>query len=102
MIFNPDPSKQPQEVLFSCKIQKTCHPSIYFNVKSVRQVHYQKHLRMILDTKLDFQEHLKNALSKVDKTIGPLRKLQDILPRGPLLTKCKSFIKHHLDYSDVI
>ena len=33
--FNPDPSKQAQEVIFSHKIQKTCHPSIYFNNKSV-------------------------------------------------------------------
>ena len=31
MSFNPDPSKQAQEVTFSRKIQKTCHPSIYFN-----------------------------------------------------------------------
>ena len=28
MSFNPDPSKQPKEVIFSRKIQKTCHLSI--------------------------------------------------------------------------
>ena len=33
--------------------------SIYFNNKSVKQVPSQKHLEMILDTKLNFQEHLK-------------------------------------------
>ena len=31
MNFNPDPSKQAQEVTFSRKILKTCHPFIYFN-----------------------------------------------------------------------
>ena len=36
MSFNPDPSKQAQEVIFSRKIQKTYHPSIYFNNKSVK------------------------------------------------------------------
>ena len=36
MSFNPDPSKQTQEVIFSCKIQKTFHPSIYYNNKSVK------------------------------------------------------------------
>ena len=86
MSFNPDPSKQAQEFIFSCKIQKTCHPSIYFSNKSVKQVPSQKHLGMILDTKLNFQEHLKNVLNKVNKTIGLLRKLQNILPCGPLLT----------------
>ena len=33
MSFNPDPRKQAQEVIFSYKIQKTCHLSIYFNDK---------------------------------------------------------------------
>ena len=32
---------------------------------------------MILDTKLNFQEHIKNIQTKVNKTIGLLRKLQN-------------------------
>ena len=68
MSFNPDPSKQAQEVIFSRKIQKSCHPSIYFNKKSVKQVPSQKHLGLILDNRLNFQEHLKNILNKVNKT----------------------------------
>ena len=38
---------------------------------------------MILDTKLSFQERLKNILNKVNKIIGILLKLQNILPHGP-------------------
>ena len=57
---------------------------------------------IILDTKLDFQEHLKDKLSKISKTIGLLRKLQKILTRAPLLTIYKSFIRPHLDYGDII
>ena len=57
---------------------------------------------MILDNKLNFQKHLKNILNKVNKTIGLLRKLQNISPRGPLLTIYKWFIRPHLDYCDVI
>ena len=57
---------------------------------------------MILDTKLDFQEHLKDNLSKISKTIGLLRKLQKILTRAPLLTIYKSSIRPHLDYGDII
>ena len=102
MSFNPDPSKQTQEVIFSRKIQKTCHLSIYFNNKSVKQVRSQKHLGLILDNKLDFQEHFKNILNKVNKTIGLLQKLQNILPREPLLTIYKLFVRPHLDYGDVI
>ena len=62
----------------------------------------QKHLGMILDVKLDFQGHLKSIYSKINKTIGLLRKLNNNLPRLPLLTIYKSFIRPHLNYGDVI
>ena len=62
----------------------------------------RKHLGMFLDTKLDFQEHLKSTFSKVNKTIGLLRKLHHKLPRFALLTIYKSFIRPHLDYGDMI
>ena len=41
-------------------------------------------------------------LNKVNKTIGLLRKLQNILPTSALLTIYKTFIRSHLDYSDII
>ena len=86
MSFDLDPSEQAQDVTFYHKIQKTYDPSIYFHTKSVKQVPSQKDLPMIIDIKLNFQEHFKNKLNKVNKTIGLLQKLQNILPRGPLLT----------------
>ena len=102
MIFNPAPSKQAEEFVFFCEVQNTYHPSNYFNKTSVKQVPSQKYLGTILHTKLNFQEHLKNILNKVNKTIRLLRKLPTILPRGPLLTICKSFIRPDLGYGDVI
>ena len=41
-------------------------------------------------------------LNKVNKTIGLLRKLHNILPRSALLIIYKSFIEPHLDYGDII
>ena len=68
----------------------------------MKQVPSQKHLKLLLDNKLNFQEHLKNILNKVNKTIGLLRKPQNILPREPLLTIYKLFVRPHLDYGNVI
>ena len=62
----------------------------------------KKHLGMYLDAKVNFHEHLNNVLSKVNKTIGLLRKLQAFLPRQSLVTVYKSFIRLHLDYGDII
>ena len=86
MRFNPDPKKQAQEVIFSRKINKIDHPLLYFNENLVKSSSTQKHLAMILDTKLDFSLHLKNVQNKVNKTIGLLRKLQYTLPRTSLIT----------------
>ena len=62
------------------------HNQLYFNHNSIKQIPSQKHPGMYLDTKLNFQEHLNNVLSKVKQTIGLLRKLQVLLPPQALVT----------------
>ena len=102
MSFNPDPSKQAQEVIFSRKLQKSTHPTLSFNKNAVTQSVTQKHLGMLFDTKLEFQGHLKSIINKINKTIGLLCKLHNTLPRLPLLTIYKSFLRPQLDYGDII
>ena len=102
MSSNPDPNKQAEEVIFSRKLKKFCHPSLRFNNNNVSQVSSQKHLGLTLDNRLTFDEHLTNVSNKISKTIGLLRKLQNILPRPALLTIYKCFIRPHLDYGDII
>ena len=41
--FNPDPSKQAQEINFSRKFQKSTHPTLSFNNNAVTQSLTQKH-----------------------------------------------------------
>ena len=102
MSFNPDITKQAQEVLFSRKTSKTIHPDLTFNNSVVQKASSQKHLGLILDQKLTFNQHLKEKFSKATKGIGVLRKLSHYLPRSSLVTIYKSFIRPHLDYGDVI
>ena len=52
--------------------------------------------------KLNFSEHIKSITKKISKTMGPLRKFQQILPRLTLLTTYKTFIRSRLDYVDII
>ena len=54
-----------------------------------------------MDSKPDFQEHLKDKLRKMRKTIGLLKKLLKIWTRPPLLRVYKSFIRRHLNYDDI-
>ena len=57
---------------------------------------------MILDSKLSHENDLQSVFSRVNKTIGLLRKFQPSLPRKSLVTICKSFISPHLNYGDVV
>ena len=84
MIFNPDLSKQAQEVIFSRKIKKLLHRNLLFN--NIPLSLFQKHLGLTLDIKLNFSEHVKSITRKISKTMGLLRKFQQILPRSSLLT----------------
>ena len=102
MNFNPDPTKQAQQLIFSHKMQTTNHPPLFFDENLVPQTSLQKHLGMFLDSKLNFSGHLKTIFQKTNNTIGLLRKLQTLLPRAPLITTYKSFIRSHLDYGDMI
>ena len=49
---------------------------------------------------MDFREHLQNMFKKINKTISLLHKLQNNLPRAPLVTIYKLFVRSHLDYGD--
>ena len=90
MNFNPDPAKQAHDVIFSRKAKEIYHPPLVFNNTSVSQSSSQKHLGVILDSKLIFDEHLKMVSLKISKTIGLLRKLHNLLPRSALNIKLLS------------
>ena len=98
MSFNPDTSKQVQEIIFSRKTKKILHPLLRFNNSIVLQTPYQKHLGIFLNAWLIFEEHLKVITTKVDKTIALLQKLQKALPKSVLMTMYKAFVRLHLDY----
>ena len=61
MLFNPDPNKQAVEILFSKKHEKDNYQPMNFNGDNVQTAISQKHLGLVLDSKLDFNEHNKQS-----------------------------------------
>ena len=61
MSFNLDPTKQAQEIIFSWKTSQRNHLGIMFNNSIVNSTSIHKHLGMIFDSKLSFNEHLKSG-----------------------------------------
>ena len=102
MSFNPDITKQAQEIIFSRKKNNTSHPSLYFNNIPTQRKSVQKHLGLFLDEKLSFLEHTDEKIKKATVGVNLMGKLNLLLPRSSLLTVYKCFIRPHLDYGDAI
>ena len=103
MLFNPDPNKQAVEILFSKKQHdKDNYPPLNFNGDNVQTAISQEHLGLVLDSKLDFNEHISNKINKCNKIIVIMKKLSLFLLRKILQTIYKSFVRPNLDDADII
>jgi len=100
--FNPDPKKQANEVLFSCKKNTQEHPPIYFNGSEVTKVKKQIHLGFTLEPSLSFKEHISEKIKKAKRNIGLIKHISSFLPLDTLTQIYKTIVRPHLDYCDVI
>ena len=64
-----------------------------FNGNTVQKSANQKHLDLILDEKLTFNDHTISKLTIVNKLTSTLRKLYHYMPRDSLVTIYNSFIR---------
>ena len=68
MLFNPDPIKPAQEVLFLRKKQVQTHPVLIINKIQFERLPYQKHLGNILDEDTILSNILITLFRKLIKT----------------------------------
>ena len=102
MLFNRNPNKQAVGILFSKKREKDNYPPLTFNRDNVQTAINQKHLGLVLDPKLEFNEHISNKTNKCNKIIGTMKKLSLFLSWKTLLTIYKSFVRSNIDHADII
>ena len=81
MKFNAD---KTEEVVFSCKRNKPVHPALKLGSSDISAKIAHKHLGMILDSKLDFQSHVREAIVKARRGIGMIRFLSRYVSREVL------------------
>ena len=102
MAFNPDPTKQAVELIFSQKKTKPCHPPLSFNGAQVQLTDNHKHLGLSLDSKLTFENHINEKIDIARKGIGIINYLSNFSPIKTLDQIYKMFVRPHLDYCDII
>ena len=102
MSFNPDPSKQAEEIIFSHKRKTPDHPPIYFNNIEVKRVHDHNCLGLFLDSKLMFTKHINGIITNACKGIGVIKHLAPYLPLQSCDQIYKMYVRPHLDYCDIL
>ena len=101
MVFNPDPTKPAEAIIFTNR-NSTSYETVSNADVDVQPVDFHKHLGFVLDSKMNYSNHLDEKVNKANQGIGVIRRLYHYLPRNALLQIYKSYIRPHLDYCDVI
>ena len=102
MQFNPDINKQAIQVIFSQRKDAVIHLSVFFNGSEVAVKMEHKHISMILNSKLNFESHIREAVIKARRCIGVIRYLSSYLSRDVLDQIYKFYVRPHLYYDDII
>ena len=97
--FNPS---KTESLLFSRKLFKPLHPTLYMNQQDIITVESHKHLGLTFTNDLSWHEHLNNIKTKAWHRINVMRKLKFQLSRKSLQIIYFSFIKPLLEYADVV
>ena len=72
--------------------------NIRINGELVPEKESAKYLGIILDNRLSWESHIKQAKMKLQRGLGIMRKLKPFVPNKTLKTAFYSFIIPHVDY----
>ena len=89
------------KVIFSKRNIKPLLLSIVLNNVPLVQSSYENYLGVDIDEKLNFAYHVKEQLTKVNKSIAVIKQLRTKLPVSALLTIYQYFIRLHAGYEDI-
>ena len=99
MEFNTDKS---EEIILSTKRKQPFHPPIELGNQAIVRWNKHKHLGVILDSRLNFQSQVIEAVIKAKRGIGLIKCLSKYVSRDVSDQVYKLYVRPHLDYGDII
>ena len=99
LLLNPS---KTESLLFSRKLFKPLHPTLYMNQQDIITVESHKHLGLTFTNDLSWHERLNNIKSKAWYRLNVMRKLKFQLYRKSLQIFNFSFIRPLLEFADVL
>ena len=70
--------------------------------KEIEQVHEEKDLGVIVDSKLKFQTHIASATKKANRVLGLIRRTFTNMDKQTFLCLFKSLVRPHLEYGSAV
>ena len=99
MQFNAD---KTEEVIFSTKRDRPLHDPLTLGTDDIDRKMEHKHIGIVLDSKLSFQSHIREAILKARRGIGIIKYISKYVSRNVLDQVYKLYVRPHLDYGDII
>jgi len=93
--FNPT---KTEYIVFSKKLIKPDYPDLYLNGEKLQQVNTHKQLGVTFNSKMTFDDHIRENCKKAMNRITAIKRLQAKLPRKTKLTIYISFIRPVLEF----
>ena len=89
-------------MLFSNKQKKSKFDPLYINGFQIKQSDDTKHLRVTLDSQLDFKVHIEEKLAKARSGLGLMKQLKKWVSHEVLENIYKLYTRPNFDYADII
>ena len=83
------------------KHNNVSHQPLSFNNNKIQYGPSQKHLGLVLDSKVDFNQQIDDKINRCNKITRIMKRLSMTLFKKILLTIYKSFVRPLLDYVDI-
>ena len=96
--YNPE---KTESLLFTRKINRVIHPTLYLSDVPIKEVSAHKHLGLYFSERCDWQAHIDYIQEKAWCRINFLRQLKFTLDRKSLEKVYFTFIRSLLEYADV-
>ena len=89
-------------MIISRQRNRSNHPDLFLNGKTLSEVDYHTHLGVTICNTLSWSVHINKAIAKADRRLNIIRRCQKILPRSCKEMLYKTTIRPVLDYGDII
>lgn len=96
-------ASKSRDIVFQSYAKKAPNvKELFLDNSEIPRVSHHKHLGVILDQNLNFNEHIDTLCEKFQKMVNPLRALSRKLPSKHLEKIYKSYLLPVLDYGDIL